>query len=110
MLAVPVLGREEDAADQVATYAATQLGGDFAERMLRAAAFMYEFSGGKTRNCTVAGLTRTRRRRVVKRRSMPTNNATTVDQAQRSRNVRCDATGVGAPDREPSSAIHFNSN
>ena len=42
VLAVPVLGREEDAADQVATYAATQLGGDFAERMLRAAAFMYD--------------------------------------------------------------------
>ena len=41
-LAVPVLGREEDAADQVAAYAATQLGGDFAERMLRAAAFMYD--------------------------------------------------------------------
>ena len=42
VLAIPVLGREEDAADQVATYAATQLGGDFAERMLRAAAFMYD--------------------------------------------------------------------
>jgi hypothetical protein len=42
LLAVPVLGREEDAADQVAAYAATQLGGDFAERMLRAAAFMYD--------------------------------------------------------------------
>jgi len=42
VLAVPVLGREEDAADQVATYAATQIGGDFAERMLRAAAFMYD--------------------------------------------------------------------
>ncbi len=42
VLAVPVLGREEDAADQVAAYAATQIGGDFAERMLRAAAFMYD--------------------------------------------------------------------
>jgi hypothetical protein len=42
VLAVPILGREEDAADQVAAYAATQLGGDFAERMLRAAAFMYD--------------------------------------------------------------------
>ena len=42
VLAIPVLGREEDAADQVAAYAATQLGGDFAERMLRAAAFMYD--------------------------------------------------------------------
>jgi Putative metallopeptidase len=42
VLAVPVLGREEDAADQVATYAAIQLGGEFAERMLRAAAFMYD--------------------------------------------------------------------
>jgi len=42
VLAVPVLGREEDAADQVATYAAIQIGGDFAERMLRAAAFMYD--------------------------------------------------------------------
>ena len=43
VLAVPVLGREEDAADQVAAYTATQFGGDFAERMLRAAAFMYDF-------------------------------------------------------------------
>ncbi len=42
LLAVPVLGREEDAADQVAAYTATRIGGDFAERMLRAAAFMYE--------------------------------------------------------------------
>ena len=42
VLAVPVLGREEDAADQVATYGAIQIGGDFAERMLRAAAFMYD--------------------------------------------------------------------
>ena len=42
VLAIPVLGREEDAADQVAAYAATQFGGDFAERMLRAAAFMYD--------------------------------------------------------------------
>src|SRR5512138_3224106 len=42
VLAVPVLGREEDAADQVAAYTATQFGGDFAERMLRAAAFMYD--------------------------------------------------------------------
>jgi len=42
LLAVPVLGREEDAADQVAAYAATQIGGDFAERMLRSAAFMYD--------------------------------------------------------------------
>ena len=42
VLAVPVLGKEEDAADQVATYAATRIGGEFAERMLRAAAFMYD--------------------------------------------------------------------
>lgn len=42
ILAVPLLGREEDAADQVAAYTATQIGGDFAERMLRAAAFMYD--------------------------------------------------------------------
>lgn len=42
VLSVPVLGKEEDAADQVAAYAATQIGGDFAERMLRAAAFMYD--------------------------------------------------------------------
>jgi Putative metallopeptidase len=42
VLAIPVLGREEDAADQVATLAAIRVGGDFAERMLRAAAFMYE--------------------------------------------------------------------
>lgn len=42
VLAVPVLGREEDAADQVAAFAATRIGGDFAERMLRAAAFMYD--------------------------------------------------------------------
>jgi len=42
MLAVPILGREEDAADQVATIGAIRMGGDFAERMLRSAAFMYE--------------------------------------------------------------------
>ena len=42
ILAVPVLGQEEDAADQVAVLAATRLGGEFAERMLRAAAFMYD--------------------------------------------------------------------
>ncbi|HTS80619.1 MAG TPA: DUF4344 domain-containing metallopeptidase [Myxococcaceae bacterium] len=42
LLAIPVLGREEDAADQVAAYAAIQFGGDVAERMLRSAAFMYE--------------------------------------------------------------------
>jgi hypothetical protein len=42
ILAVPVLGQEEDAADQVAVLIATRLGGDFAERMLRAAAFMYD--------------------------------------------------------------------
>ena len=42
LLAVPVLGREEDAADQVAAYAAIQFGGEVAERMLRSAAFMYE--------------------------------------------------------------------
>src|SRR5215470_7801841 len=35
ILAVPVLGPEEDAADQVAVFAATRFGGDFAERMLR---------------------------------------------------------------------------
>lgn len=42
ILAVPVLGQEEDAADQLAVLAATHFGGDFAERMLRAAAFMYD--------------------------------------------------------------------
>jgi len=42
ILAVPVLGQEEDAADQMAVLAATKFGGDFAERMLRAAAFMYD--------------------------------------------------------------------
>jgi hypothetical protein len=42
ILALPVLGQEEDAADQVAVLAATRFGGDFAERMLRAAAFMYD--------------------------------------------------------------------
>ena len=42
ILAIPVLGQEEDAADQVAVLAATRFGGDFAERMLRAAAFMYD--------------------------------------------------------------------
>ena len=42
ILAVPVLGQEEDAADQLAVLAATTFGGDFAERMLRAAAFMYD--------------------------------------------------------------------
>lgn len=48
ILAVPVLGQEEDAADQVAILAATHFGGDFAERMLRAAAFMYDHDS-KTR-------------------------------------------------------------
>jgi hypothetical protein len=48
MLSVPVLGAEETAADQVAVYAATQFGGEFAERMLRAAAFMYD-DDSKTR-------------------------------------------------------------
>ncbi|HVN33151.1 MAG TPA: DUF4344 domain-containing metallopeptidase [Thermoanaerobaculaceae bacterium] len=42
VLAVPILGREEDAADQVATFGAIRIGGDFAERMLRATAFMYD--------------------------------------------------------------------
>jgi hypothetical protein len=42
LLKVPILGREEDAADQVATFAALRIGDDFAERMLRAAAFMYD--------------------------------------------------------------------
>jgi hypothetical protein len=42
ILAVPVLGQEEDAADQMAVLAATHFGGEFAERMLRAAAFMYD--------------------------------------------------------------------
>ncbi|HSP20384.1 MAG TPA: DUF4344 domain-containing metallopeptidase [Myxococcaceae bacterium] len=41
ILDVPVLGREEDAADQVATLVAIRLGGNFAERMLRGAALMY---------------------------------------------------------------------
>ncbi|HEY3587775.1 MAG TPA: DUF4344 domain-containing metallopeptidase [Myxococcaceae bacterium] len=42
ILAIPVLGQEEDAADQLAVLAATHFGGQFAERMLRAAAFMYD--------------------------------------------------------------------
>lgn len=42
LLRVPIFGREEDAADQVATYTALQVGDAFAERMLRAAAFMYD--------------------------------------------------------------------
>lgn len=42
ILNVPVLGREEDAADQVATLAAINIGGTFAERMLKGAALMYE--------------------------------------------------------------------
>jgi hypothetical protein len=42
ILDVPVLGREEDAADQVATLAAIKIGGTFAERMLKGAALMYE--------------------------------------------------------------------
>jgi hypothetical protein len=42
LLKVPVLGREEDAADQVAIFGVLRIGGDFAERMLRAAAFMYD--------------------------------------------------------------------
>jgi hypothetical protein len=42
LLKVPILGREEDAADQVAAFTSMRLGDDFAERMLRAAAFMYD--------------------------------------------------------------------
>ena len=42
LLKVPILGREEDAADQVAALTSLRLGGDFAEKMLRAAAFMYD--------------------------------------------------------------------
>jgi hypothetical protein len=42
LLKIPVLGREEDAADQVAIFAVLRIGGDFAERMLRGAAFMYD--------------------------------------------------------------------
>src|SRR5262249_42147636 len=42
LLKVPILGREEDAADQAATYTVLRVGDDFAERMLRAAAFMYD--------------------------------------------------------------------
>jgi hypothetical protein len=42
LLKVPILGREEDAADQVAAFTSLRLGDDFAERMLRAAAFMYD--------------------------------------------------------------------
>jgi anaerobic selenocysteine-containing dehydrogenase len=42
ILDVPVLGREEDAADQVATLVAIRMGGNFAERMLRGAALMYQ--------------------------------------------------------------------
>ena len=42
LLKVPILGREEDAADQVAAYTSLRLGDDFAEKMLRAAAFMYD--------------------------------------------------------------------
>jgi hypothetical protein len=39
---VPVLGREEDAADQLATLVGIRMGGNFAERMLRGAALMYQ--------------------------------------------------------------------
>jgi len=42
LLKVPILGREEDAADQVAAYTSLRLGDEFAEKMLRAAAFMYD--------------------------------------------------------------------
>ena len=42
LLAIPVLGREEDAADQVAAYATLQFSPEVAERMLRSAAFMYD--------------------------------------------------------------------
>jgi len=42
ILDVPILGREEDAADQLATLVAIRLGGNFAERMLRGAALMYQ--------------------------------------------------------------------
>jgi len=65
ILAVPVLGQEEDAADQLAVLAATKFGGDFAERMLRAAAFMYDHDSktrkpGETDFAGVHGLDRQR--------------------------------------------------
>ena len=65
ILAVPVLGQEEDAADQLAVLAATKFGGDFAERMLRAAAFMYDHDSktrkpGETDFADVHGLDRQR--------------------------------------------------
>jgi hypothetical protein len=51
LLKIPILGREEDAADQVAILSVLRLGGNFAERMLRAAAFMYD-SDARARKVT----------------------------------------------------------
>jgi hypothetical protein len=41
MLKIPVLGREEDAADQVAAYILVSLGDDFARRTIAGVAYMY---------------------------------------------------------------------
>jgi len=40
---------------------------------------------------------------------MATASATTDVHAKRSRDFRCETIGVGTPDCEPVSAIHFNS-
>ena len=42
---IPVLGREEDAADQMATLAALDFGGDFAKSMIRGMAYVYKKYG-----------------------------------------------------------------
>ncbi len=47
LLDVPVLGREEDAADQVSAYLLLRVGPDLAKRTLAAAAWMYRASAGK---------------------------------------------------------------
>jgi len=74
------------------------------------AVFMYEFSGGKTKNCTVGGAE---------------GNAAAISHEEKKSAAIASATAIspstslaqfamrrdrgGTPDREPSSPIHFNS-
>lgn len=48
MLKIPVLGREEDAADQIASYILVSLGDEFARRTVAGCAHMYARDAGQT--------------------------------------------------------------
>jgi hypothetical protein len=51
LLGLPILGREEDAADQVAAYILLQLGDTRARRMITGAAFAYQTEEHRSGNC-----------------------------------------------------------